>query len=75
MSNTPDEKEQERILQNLNQLVAVAAGRIDVIDGMVNNIDTLDQYNLDKLRKYTGKARKNVDEMIERHNKGERVVT
>ena len=77
MSSITDKTPQEidRLFKNLNQMVAVAAGRLDVINGMVNNMDTLDHYNLDKLQKYTSKSSRVVDEMIESHNKGERVVT
>jgi hypothetical protein len=60
-------------IQNLNQMLAVATGRLDVVVGMLAK-EPLSDYELRKVRQYAEKARDNVDQMIERHNKGERVV-
>ena len=62
----------KQTIQNLNQMLAVATGRLDVVHKMLETAQ--DDHDLRKLKTYVNKAVANVDEMIERHNNGERVV-
>jgi len=65
--------ETELRIQNLNQMLATAAGRLDVVASMLEE-DPLDAHALRAVRRYVTKARDNLDQMIERHNNGERAV-
>tara|TARA_R110000824_G_scaffold20817_13_gene78062 strand:+ start:272 stop:475 length:204 start_codon:yes stop_codon:yes gene_type:complete len=65
--------EKDQTIQNLNQMLAVATGRLDVVAGMLAK-EPLDDQEVRQVRRYAEKARDNVDQMIERHNNGEKVV-
>lgn len=54
-------------------MLAVATGRLDVVAGMLAK-EPLDDQEVRQVRRYAEKARDNVDQMIERHNNGEKVV-
>ena len=60
-------------IKNLNQLVAVATGRIDVIYKMIEEGD-VSQDNLSSLKAYVRKSKENIDEMVKRFSEGRNVV-
>ena len=60
-------------IKNLNRMVAVAAGRIDVIYKMLEE-GQVEQNNLYSLKVFVRKSKKSVDEMMKRYNEGKDVV-
>ncbi len=66
-------------IQNLNQIVAHAAGRLDVLHKILNGVDdeTSDitaRQTLFEAKRFINKGKDNLDKMLERHSKGERCV-
>jgi len=61
-------------IKQLNRVVAVAAGRLDVVDQYIDKAEKNGKPVDYEFRYFVTKSRKNLDQMLERLSKGEPVV-
>ena len=60
-------------IQNLNQMLATATGRLDVIRLKLEHT-SLDEHDIQQLSRYVTKSVKQLDDMMTRHAADKRVV-
>ena len=77
MTDTTLEQQLEQAqfkIKQLNRVVAVVAGRLDVVDQYIDKAEANGRPVDYEFRYFVSKSRKNVDQMLERLSKGEPVV-